>query len=90
MKAFPKLLEVKALPGYRIWVRYDDGREGNVDLSSLRGKGVFKLWEEAGNFEKVYVDAVTGAITWNEQLDICPDSVYLDLVGKTFEEYATH
>lgn len=42
----PKPVEVKALANYRIWLRYDDGTEGEVDLSDLAGRGAFKAWEE--------------------------------------------
>lgn len=34
--------EVKAREGYRIWLRYSDGSAGEVDLSHLAGRGVFK------------------------------------------------
>ena len=34
-------VEVRALEPYRIWLRYDDGAEGEVDLSYLAGDGVF-------------------------------------------------
>ncbi|MFP3941930.1 MAG: DUF2442 domain-containing protein [Thermoanaerobaculia bacterium] len=51
----PKLSEVQALPGYRIWVRYEDGARGEVDLSHLAGRGVFAVWTEAGEFQKVHV-----------------------------------
>ena len=37
-------LGVKALPDSRIWIRYADGKEGEVDLSHLAGQGVFKIW----------------------------------------------
>jgi hypothetical protein len=36
-------LEVKAPSDHRIWIRYADGEEGEVDLSHLAGQGVFKL-----------------------------------------------
>lgn len=32
-------VEVKALKGYRVWLRYDDGRSGEVDVSDLSGAG---------------------------------------------------
>jgi hypothetical protein len=37
-------LDVKALPGHRLWLRYSDGTEGEVDLSHLVGRGVFTIW----------------------------------------------
>ena len=43
----PRLVEVKALPAHRLWLRYDDGATGEADLSSSVGRGVFRpvLWE---------------------------------------------
>ena len=41
-----KPVEVRALDGYRLWLRYADGTEGEVDLSHLAGKGVFKVWSD--------------------------------------------
>ena len=39
-------VEVRALEPYRIWLRYDDGVEGELDLSYLAGDGVFAAWED--------------------------------------------
>ncbi|PYQ57468.1 MAG: DUF2442 domain-containing protein, partial [Acidobacteria bacterium] len=36
----PKAVEVEALSDYRIWIRFDDGIAGEVDLSHLAGRGV--------------------------------------------------
>ena len=80
-----KAIEVKALNGYRICIRFADGVEGEVDLSHLAGRGVFAAWADRRVFETVHVDA-SGAIVWNEQLDLCPDSLYLRLTGKTPED----
>lgn len=77
-----KPLEVKALPEYRIWLRYSDGVEGEVDLSDLVGRGVFALWTDPGEFDKVHIGP-GDAISWTEQVELCPDSVYLKLTGKS-------
>ncbi len=37
---------VRALKPYRIWVGFEDGLEGEVDLSDLAGRGVFQRWTE--------------------------------------------
>ena len=77
--------EVKARAGYRIWLRYSDGSEGEVDLSDLAGKGIFAAWNEPGYFERVHITDHR-SIAWDDDLEICPDTVYMELTGKTLEE----
>ena len=81
----PKLVEVEACEGYRIWVRFDDGVSGEVDLSHLAGKGVFKAWDDPEFFKGVYV-AAGHAIAWSEEIDMCPDAAYMEVTGLTVEE----
>ncbi|RME74104.1 MAG: DUF2442 domain-containing protein [Chloroflexi bacterium] len=80
-----KPIEVKALPDYKLWVKYADGVEGEVDLSHLVGKGVFVLWNDYAAFEKVYIGE-HGEIAWSDEIDICPDTIYMEITGKTPEE----
>ena len=78
-------VKVEALPGYRLWVEFADGVAGEVDLRHLVGKGVFALWEDYAAFEQVYIGDV-GQIAWSDAIDICPDTVYMQISGKTPEE----
>ena len=78
-------VEVKALPNFRIWLRYDDGTTGEVDLSDLVGRGVFKAWDDITFFNSVRLGS-HGAIEWGADIDICPDAMYLRLTGKLPEE----
>ena len=78
-------LEVRALPNFRIWLRYDDGTAGEIDLSDLAGLGVFKVWEDIAFFNSVRLGS-HGAIEWGADLDICPDAMYLRLTGKSPDE----
>ena len=80
-----KPIEVKALQNYKLWVKYANGVEGEVDLSHLAGKGVFALWNDYAAFEKVYIGRY-GEIAWSEKIDLCPDTVYMAISGKTPEE----
>ncbi len=81
----PKLTNVEPREGYRIWVEYDDGASGEVDFSHKVGRGVFKVWNEPGVFERVRITEF-GAIAWSDELDVCPHSVYFRLTGKKPEE----
>jgi hypothetical protein len=78
-------IEVKARQGYRIWLRYSDGTAGEVDLSYLAGRGVFDAWKDRTFFELVHISE-SGAIAWDESIELCPDALYLKLTGKTVEE----
>jgi hypothetical protein len=78
----PRPVEVKALEHYCIWLRYDDGTEGVVDLSDLAGRGVFKAWQDTTLFESVRIGS-HGAIEWGPDLDACPDAMYMRLTGRT-------
>ena len=77
--------EVEAMSGYRIWLRYSDGAAGEVDLSHLAGRGVFAAWNEPGYFKKVHITPHR-AIAWDDDLELCPDALYMELTGKSFEE----
>ena len=77
--------EVKALGHFKIWLRYDDGIEGEVDLSDLAGRGVFKAWDDPEFFSSVQL-ALDGAIEWGVGIDLCPDAMYLRLIHKSPEE----
>ena len=78
-------IEVEARERYRIWLRYSDGSSGEIDLSHLAGLGVFAAWDEPGRFQRVRV-APHRAIAWDADIELCPDALYMQLTGKTFEQ----
>jgi hypothetical protein len=78
-------VEVKALSAHRIWVRFSDGAEGEVDLSYLVGRGVFSALLDDRVFQQVHIGS-GGAIAWSEEMELCPDSIYLKLTGKSPED----
>ena len=73
-------VEVRALEPYRIWLRYDDGTEGEVDLSHLASRRLFAAWSDPDFFAGVRIES-WGAIAWSDDLDLCPDALYLRLRG---------
>lgn len=83
MKDFKRIKDYKTLQNYKLWLSFDDGISGEVDLSSKVGKGVFKLWEDFGNFSKVKLSDDRRSLNWNEDLDLCADSLYIKATGIT-------
>lgn len=80
-----KIVAIKALPEYKLWLEYADGTKGEVDVSHLVGQGVFKKWLIPGEFEKVSIGSM-GELVWGNDIDLCPDSLYLRLTGKSPED----
>jgi hypothetical protein len=76
-----KVLKAKALQGCCVELDFDDGASGTVDLSDLAGKGVFALWDNRSGFEQVRVGR-SGELVWGDQIDLCPDALYLRVTGK--------
>ena len=77
--------DVTALEDYRIWIRYSDGSAGEVDLAHLAGRGVFSAWNDPQYFKDVHLGP-GGAVAWSEEIELCPDALYIQLTGKPVEE----
>ena len=76
---------VEARDNYRIWIKFEDGEEGEIDLSHLVGKGVFAAWHDPASFQNVrIVDDDT--LIWGDDIDLCPDAWYMELTGKPIDE----
>lgn len=80
-----KITALKILENYHVWLRFDDGVEGTVDFSHKPHTGVFAVWQDYDFFRRASI-ADHGALTWPGELDLCPDSLWLQVTGKTVEE----
>lgn len=76
---------VRALPNYRLYLEFSDGTKGEVDLSDLAGRGVFAAWDNPAFFETVHIGSHR-ELKWDDEIELCADSLYLKLTGKTPEE----
>lgn len=75
-----KVSVVKPLPDYRLWLRFVDGTEGIVDLSSKVGRGVFASWKDRSVFAQAQVGDY-GQPVWPGDIDLCADSLYQTVTG---------
>ena len=78
-------VEVRALNGYQIRLTYSDGVAGEVDLSYLVNRGVFRIWRNRAVFEKPSVTPF-GGIAWGQEVELCPDALSMQITGKSVEE----
>ena len=70
-----KLTEVRVLDKYRVWLRFDDGIEGEVDFSGKPRTGVYVPWEDYDYFRRAQVGP-SGELVWDDQVDFSPTSIH--------------
>lgn len=77
------VVEVKVLGDYTLFLRFDDGRSGKVDLAKLiTFKGVFEPLKNKTYFSKVVVNPEIGTICWENGADLSPSFLYEHLDNK--------
>ena len=70
------VVEVKHLRDCVIWVRFNDGAAGEVDLfEELEGE-VFGPLKEHAVFKTVKVDPLLQTIVWDNGADLAPEFLY--------------
>ena len=77
------VIDVRPEDKYVLWLKFEDGTEGNVDIKELLGEfsGVFDKLNDIEFFRSVKVDSEIGTISWAGNVDLCPDVLYSAVKG---------
>jgi len=67
--------ETRYLRDFIVWLKFEDGTEGEIDLSSELCGPIFEPLKESDYFGKVSV-AEYGTISWPNGADIAPEFLY--------------
>ncbi|MCP5509638.1 MAG: DUF2442 domain-containing protein [Chlamydiales bacterium] len=60
-----RIADCKAGLDYTVWVKFEDGLEGIVDLNDLAQTPAFsKVWDTIDPFKNVRIDHETHTLTW--------------------------
>lgn len=86
------VVEVKAEPDYRLFVRFKDGLAGHVQLRREDLTGVLAPLLDLQFFAQVFVDE--GAVAWPGEIDLAPDAMYAQVANQRHRqrdaEHALH
>lgn len=72
--------------GFRIWIKFRDCEQGEIDLSDVAGRGVFTAWDDRSYFERVHISEYR-SIASDDELELCPDALYMELTGISWEDF---
>jgi hypothetical protein len=76
------IVEVRPLGGHRIFIRFEDGVQGEVNVADfVRFDGVFEALRDPARFAEVRVDPDLGTICWPNGADLAPEVLYARLTG---------
>ena len=71
-----RIVELRKLGGYLVFLRFSDGAQGDVDVSQVVPfRGVFQRLTDPAEFDRVTLDPDWGTIRWGDDLDIAPESL---------------
>ena len=77
--------------GYKIEVSFDDGKKGIVDFSRyLKMGGVFERFKNIEFFKNFTVNKELGIITWQDELDVSPETLYSEATGSPLPTWIEH
>jgi len=71
------LTEVKVLDGCKVFVHFEDGKKGVVDLSAIIDQGgLFRKLRDRAVFEQAFIDRDWAVLCWPGGIDIAPETLY--------------
>jgi hypothetical protein len=76
MSYLPAVVGVAVIGDYRLRLLFDDGTAGDVDFSSMDGKGAFEPLRDPTYFAQVKVDTEAATVVWPNGADLTPETLY--------------
>jgi hypothetical protein len=70
-----RVIKVRALPGYRLEIEFEDGVAGVLDYGHILSGPVFQPLRDPERFAEVGIDEF-GAVCWPNGADLAPDTMY--------------
>ena len=72
----PKVVEVKPLEGYKLWLRFQDGVFGTVDLGAELWGPMFEPLKDKALFAQAAIHPELETVTWPNGADLAPEFLY--------------
>ena len=73
---FTHVINAKLLEGYKVAVRFSDGREGVADLADALHGPIFEPLKKGEAFRQLRVDDELRTIVWPNGADLAPEYIY--------------
>lgn len=72
----PRITEARYVDGYIIWLRFNDGVEGEVDLKNELWGPVFEPLKNLSRFRQFSIHPELHTIVWDNGADFSPEFLH--------------
>jgi hypothetical protein len=70
------VIEAKYVRDFIVWLKFEDGSEGEIDLSNELYGPVFEPLKDINFFRQVSVNPELGTIVWPNGADLAPEFLH--------------
>ena len=82
------VVEMKCLDDFKLSLTFDDGKTGVLDCKPFIAKGgVFAKLMDPNVFRKASINRDLGIATWEDEVDIAPETVYSLATGSPLPDW---
>lgn len=67
------VIEAKHISDFTLWVAFDDGTSGNINLEGVLEGPIFLPLKDINIFSKVFVDPELETVVWPNGADLAPE-----------------
>lgn len=72
---FRHVVDAKHIENYRVWLEFDDGKSGEIDLARKVSWGeIFEPLQDINYFKNFKIENDT--LSWENGADLAPESLY--------------
>lgn len=82
------VVNLRCLDDFRLELTFDDGKSGVLDCKSIIATGgVFSKLRNPQVFKKALVNKELGVVTWDDDVDIAPETAYSLATGSPLPDW---
>ena len=82
------VVSVRCRDDFELDLTFDDGKSGIFDCKPIIAKGgVFSRLRDPEVFKRARVNRELGVVTWDDEVDIAPETVYSQATGSPLPEW---
>ncbi|MBI3579827.1 MAG: DUF2442 domain-containing protein [Ignavibacteriales bacterium] len=72
----PKIIDAHYVDNYIVWIKFDDGLEGEVDLKTELWGTIFEPLKNKEMFKRFRVDPELHTLVWENGADFSPEFLH--------------